>query len=237
MQKVSMELFRVHKYFKVKFCIFVNDDTTGNDFNQSVRKFNYGGNDYLTITPFPFITIDITTKDDKKEEWNSNRTFNMNRRDLFNMCCKLRSMLQTMTTVKELFAYDYNGNLYVNENLAMKYKEVFVSSNKTILMQHCVVNETEQEHENFYEGMFLSINSMDYFSFLTFEEMRFLLHELERIDMSSLSMQLINTYYLMKEMESKQIEKKLPVAEKEEEEIIDKKSRIEIEEPHTIPDI
>lgn len=236
MYKTSIELFRVHSSFKVKFCLIIKGDSPDN-YNKLINKFNYLGNDYLRITPFPFITIDITSKMDKNEEWNSNRTFNLNRRELYLFICKLNQLYSRFTSIKELFYYDVNDQLQINKELAYKYREYVVCGNKTILMQACVV-ENENNHD-FYEGIFLSVNSMDYFSYLTYGDIGYLLYELKRIDMSSLTIQVINTYYLTQELESKEIKKtvKAPVTEETEDEIVDIKKKVHIDEPNTIPEI
>ena len=74
MQKATIELFKVHKSFTVKFSLVTKDDNT-DSFKKLVNKFNYGGNEYIKITPHPFVTIDITTKADKKEGGTAERTF------------------------------------------------------------------------------------------------------------------------------------------------------------------
>lgn len=235
MKKVSIELFRVHTYFKVKFNLVVEGDTP-NKYNQLINKFTMYGNEYIKITPFPFLTIDITSKLDKNEEWNSNTSFNLNRRDLFNFIFKLNRLYNVFTKEENLFYYDENDKLKVNKVLSEKYKEVLVCGNKTILIQACVVENTENNTS--YEGVFLSVNSMDYFSYLTYDEIAFLIYELKRVDLSSLTLQLINSSLLNEDKESKEIKISKPdIIEKKEEEIIDTKSRIGIPKPNTLPDI
>ena len=93
-------------------------------------------------------------------------------------------------------------------------------------------------YSSYFEDSWLFETSQDYFTYLTYYEIGYLLYELKRIDMSSLTMQIINTVYLMQEMESKQIQKKTtPVLEVPEQEIIDRKPRIRIEEENVIPEI
>ena len=96
--------------------------------------------------------------------------------------------------------------------------------------------ENDEDHMS-YEGVFMSINTIDNFTYLTYSELGYLAYELSKIDIDSLTLQMINTVYLMKEMESKEIIKKQPVVEIPDNEIIDVKPRVIIEEPNTIPDI
>lgn len=233
MYKASIELFKVHSSCKVKFSLVIKDDKE-DQYNQLISKFNFSGNDYIKITPYPFITIDITSKMDKNEMWSSNRSFNLNRRELYNFIGRLNQLYSRFISEKSLFYYDDNQTLCVNKELSEKYKEYVVCGNKTILLQTCVV---ELDNHDLYEGIFLSINSIDYFTYLTYSDIGYLLYELKRISMSDLTMQVINTIYLTEEMEKKQLQKKAPVSEVVVQEIIDTKPRIRIEDETVIPEI
>lgn len=234
MKKVTLELFRVHSSFKVKFSLVVKGDKT--DQYQLINKFTMAGNEYVRITPFPFITIDITSKMERNEEWNSNRTFNMNRRDLFNFIQRLSRIYSIFTKEENLFYYNEKNKLTVNKLLSEKYKEILVCGNKTILIQSCVVEN--EENSNLYEGVFLCVNSIDYFTYLTYSELEFLIYELRRIDVSSLTLQLINSSLLTEEFDKKELRISRPdIIEKKEDEIIDEKTRIGIPAPSTIPKI
>lgn len=235
MQKATIELFKVHKNFKVKFSLITKDDDP-NSFQKLLNKFNYKGNEYIKITPHPFITIDITTKEDKKDGWNSNQSFNMNRKELFSFIMKLKNLVRNFISHKSLFYYDQNGLLMVNQQEANNIKETIIAGNKRILMQPCVVDNEEDKQR--YEGMFLFINSIDYYSYLTYFEMQYLIQELDRIDINALTLNLINTVIMNEHVEAKELEIKKPViTEQSEEMIIDTKPYIKIEEPNTIPEI
>ena len=238
MKKITIELFRVHNSFKVKFSLVISDvSQQANKYNTPlIGKYNISGNEYIKITPHPFLTIDITSKMDKGEGWNSNMAFNMNRRDTFVFIQRLSRLYSIFTKVNDLFYYE-DGKLKVDPILSEKHKEVFVCGNKTILAQACVVRN-EEDHDITYEGIFLSVNSIDYFSYLTYSELEFLLYELKKIDMSSLTLQLINSALLVDNKEVKQQKLNVPdVVEKPVEEIKDEKKRIGIPDPNTIPDI
>ena len=232
MFKSSIELFKVHKSFKVKYSLIVEEDKSSK-FPNMINKFSMLGNEYLKIIPHPFITIDIQSRADKNEGWNSNLSFNMNRKELYFISIRLKKIYNAFQ-VKDLF-YSTNGKLEVNKERAYELREVFVCGGKTIWIQACVV-ENDEDHMS-YEGVFMSINTIDNFTYLTYSELGYLAYELSKIDIDSLTLQMINTVYLMKEMESKEIIKKQPVVEIPDNEIIDVKPRVIIEEPNTIPDI
>lgn len=189
----------------------------------------------MKITPYPFITIDIRSNIDKKDEWNTNLFFNMNRRELYTMIQRLNRLHNNFIKEKELFYYNRDGKLEVNKDKAYEIREVVVCGNKTIWIQACVIEN--EEDKQLYEGIFLSINSVDYFTYITYDELGYLIYELAHINMSALTMDVINTVYLTEEMEKKELQKKPAILQPVEEELIDTKQRIRIEEPNTIPEI
>lgn len=237
MLKATIELFRVHKDCKVKFSVFINDenDIKTNTANQlTVNKFNYMGNDYLKITPYPFITVDISDKTERKDEWSSNTFFNANRRELYGLVKKLNKVYNSFISEKDLFYYD-NNRLMLNIQKAKQCSDYCICSSKIILIQPCVI-ESDENYEKQYEGVFLCINSLDYHTKLTFEELEFLIYELKKLDMSSLAIQLVNTVVMMSNKD-KRIIRSNPVPEIIEQEKIDIKPAIYKENKKEIPDI
>ena len=233
MIKATIELFKVTKTCSVKFSIIMNSEDQ--KYNQKIIVVD--GNEYFKFTPFPFVTIDISTKEDKNLGWNTNRIVNINRKELFFVCQKLRRFLSKYSLVKNLFYYDEDRNLLVNQQEAFNAREGVICGQKTLVFQPCVV-ENEEDHQ-LYEGSFMFINSMDFFTYFTYSELEYLLYELQKIDFNTLSLELISAVSILHEMEKKEIQKKKtpPTTEEKEVEINDKKVRILIEEPHEIPDI
>ena len=240
MEKISIDLFKVHESFKVKFNVVIRSDLQTN-LNKTntyiINKFTYNGNKYTNLTPHPFLTIDITSKMDKNEGWSANNSVNLTRRDCFNFVQRMTRLYTKFTKITDLFYYDNNDILVVNKELSEMHKEVFVCGNKTILLQACVVDDSKSKLK--YEGIFLSINSIDYFSYLTYSEMEFLIYELRKVDFNSLTMQLINTHMISDSIESEKLKlpEKPPLVENKSEEIIDNKTRIGLPKPNTIPEI
>lgn len=236
MTKATIELFKVTKTCSIKFSLIL--DNKDQKYNQKIiSRFVMDGNEYFKFTPFPFLTIDISTREDKNLGWNTNRIVNINRKELFFVCQKLKRFLSSFSSVKNLFYYDEYKNLLVNKQEAMRVREIVVCGQKTLMFQPCVV-ENEEDHQ-LYEGAFMFINTMDFYTYFTYTELEYLLYELQKIDFNSLSMQLISAVFIFSETEKKEIEKKKspPVTEEKEIEINDKKVSIMIEEPHEIPDI
>ena len=248
MYKVSTELLRISRALKVKFSLIVKNDEVQprSNFNKEViNKFTFNGNDYLNITSFPYITIDISKKND---EFSSNLSFNLNRRDLYLFIVHMNVLLKRFIEKEELFYYEetYEGRrLKVNKEIANSIKEIVVCGGKTILIQPCVVSINDGKRINDYEGVILSINDLSYYTYLTYADLKYLIYELNKIDMTALSLDLINTALLYEKVESHNITKEIQKEHgssavynvEEEEKLPERKTRTPIKDPDTIPKI
>lgn len=235
MYKASIELGKINKSFKLKFGLIIDSETDKKSYSKLVSKFNYAGNDYLRVNPRPFITIDISSKND--EAWSTNQMVNLNKISLFSFIRALSSLIKEFKSVTDLFYYQNDKLTLNNQYLRQTTKDV-IASNKHIRMQPCVVPDDEVQNK-FYEGCVLCINTYDNFCYLTYSEMEYLLYELTHIDINQLSLQLLNTVTLFKNMESEVLPTKTISKSTDDELINNEGSRpyVKIEEPSTIPDI
>lgn len=239
MYKGSIEIATINKSCKVRFSIIYSDDTPANKFKTAplLSKFKFNGNTYLKIKPHPFVTIDISSYMDKLDGWNTNQSFNLNTKDLFAMIQRLKQLHLSFTEERNLFYYDNENKLKVEPNLADKHKEIYTCSNgKRIWLQPCVVQNEEDGVD--YEGVFLSINSVDYFSYLTYSELEFLIYVLSSINMTELSLQMIMMAKLTEDVKVEKIEMKSIEEVPQEQEIVDvKPSFFGKKQTPTIPEI
>lgn len=234
MYKASIELCKIGS-IKLKFGLIIHGDTDAKYNTKLLSKFNYLGSDYIRLNPKPFITIDISSKD---EIWTANSMVNLGKISLYSFIKALSAMVKEYKEIKDLYYYQ-NGKLVLNHTKATEiYKDIVANNNKRIRLIPTVVPD-DNNSEKFYEGCILCINSYDNFAYISYSEMEYLLYELTHIDMNSLSLQLINTVTLFSNMESEQLSKK---PETVTEEILDSNDDMEsgtrpIPEGNTIPDI
>lgn len=228
MYKASIEIGRVNKMMKIKFGIVIkSDEETKFKATKLISKFNYGGNDYLRLNPNPYVILDITSYMDKGEGWSSSRTVTLNRYYLFRFLQGLKRIIIDFQNHKNLFYYQ-NNELVVDNSVADEITiSIPTAGSKTIMMKPCVVPDEESSTGNVYEGCIFYINNMENFAYLTYTEMEYLLYELSKIDMSSLSLQLIT---IVKQFENQESEKLMAPASSQE--AVD--SEIEISTPSSV---
>lgn len=227
MTKVSIEILRVSKGIKLKLALIVKDDETpSNQKGQGkkkplIDKFEIRGNEYIQITPYPFVTLDIASKKlNKSDGFNPNGYVNMNRRDLYIFTLASERLLRRFREEKALFYYNKENELSLDNQSAMKVQETFICGGKTLLLRPCIVEDSE--FNKVFEGVVICINTMDNFGTMTASEFEYLVYELRQLDITSISIQLINMYKLMEYEQGKHLEvEESIVMETKDEEIAD----------------
>ena len=192
MYKAIVELGRINRSMRLKFGLILKDDPQ-NIYKQkkTVDKFTYSGNEYLSVNPSSFLTIDISASDDKNSAWNTNNSVNFTKDKLFILGNSLKRIISKFNE-PDLF-YIKDKHLYVNKELSDKYEQVVNTYSKKVMIKHVVVLDDNDPNVQ-YEGVVFMINSPDYFCCLTYDELTYLYHEITKIDLSLLSMEVINLY-------------------------------------------
>jgi hypothetical protein len=235
MYKANLELFTVKSNFNVKFCLILKgDDNEKDKFGKLVNKFAIAGNEYLNIMPFPFILFDISSKKERNENgYSAYDSISLNKKNLFFVIKKIEKLLKDFTT-PDLFYYDEKGELKVNPELVEKFRVIHKTNSKTMVIQPAVVYDEKDDVS--YEGCILAINSFDHSTEITYAELQFLHHELTKIDMTDLSMQILSLSSLIEKIKLSNIDIPKLVEETIEAELVDIKKTIGIEDKKEIPD-
>lgn len=240
--KVTVELFKVHSSFKVSFSVFLDyldEKDPTNKFQPLVSKFVLEGNEYIKIVPHSFLTVDITSKMDKKEGvFNKNTYFTLGKMEIFYFINGITKLINIFSDKSiPLYSRDEEEILHVNPELANEYTlNLRAQSSKIIRIIPAVVEQDLIQ----YEGVCLYINSIDNFVYLTISELCYFLYELKKVDLVTLSLNSIITYHLLDERYLNKVElpKRPPVREEVKQEVIDVKPRIgAIQNTPTIPNI
>lgn len=213
MYKVNMELGKINRTMRVSFNLVIQGDNLVKQYANTqdtrvISNFTVGGSEYLKLAPYPYIKIDISDSLHRQETWNSNLSVNLNNRALFSFLKSLKNMIDRFK-IQNLF-YTQSGKLYVNNKVAGNCQEVIRLPNKAVRLVHTVVPD-EENKENEYEGIVLMINSIDYYSYLTYDELCYLYFLLSKIHLDELSIQAINTYILQMIQNSVAPDKAKPV--------------------------
>lgn len=247
MYKASIELGRVHKTMKLSFNLIIDGDSLeeikqpyARNMEPLYKRFHFNGNDYFRVHPRPFITIDISDRKEKRKEgWNPGYSVALNQRALFALKTRLRKIIHVFHTERNLFYYNERGELTVHQKLAHDSR-IFVPTNqKVILIQPCVVQDDERP-DTVYEGVFFAINRMEYYTYLTFEELEYFYDMVSSINMIELSMHLLELARLHQDDSTIENEEKNPATveweEFREDDVLNQPT-VYKKEPPTIPDI
>ena len=193
MYRATIEITKINSMMKIKFGIIISSDEDkkylGNQSNKLISKFNDNGNDYLRINPHPFIVIDISSMN-KNEGWNANMSVSLNRMGQYKFVQSLKKFIRDFSNYKNLFYYE-NNKLIVNQSVVNEVSMNISTNSKIIRLQPCVVPD-EENQELVYEGAILFINNMQNYAYLTYDELNYLLWEIERIDMTVLSLEILD---------------------------------------------
>ena len=205
MYKATVELCRVHASLSLKLGVILEEDEIQKIRNRNINwgneevihKFAYRGNSYIRINPRPFLTIDITDKRSKKTDgYDPNYQLSFGQKGVFILKLRLRKLIAAYQSEKDLYYKYKTGELMVDRELAQAHREIaMVTTTKCIILEPCVVQD-ENEKDLFYEGCIMAFNKIDYFTYLTYEEMLYLLDTLNNLDMSSMALQLIDSEIL-----------------------------------------
>ena len=196
MYKIIHELGSVNKTMKLKFNLMIQNEkqvkqAVNRQDTQTINSFMIGGTEYLKLSPYPYITIDISKSTDRGDAWNANLSVNLNSIGLFIMQKKLKHILNGFQ-VKSLF-YKQDGKLYVNPNIANRMVEYIRLLNKVVKVSYGVVKD-EENQEIEYEGVIFMINTSDNYCLLTYDELEYLFYILSKIDLNIMALQAINIY-------------------------------------------
>ena len=236
MFKSSMILTQINPSFTVKFSIVIENDNPEKFVgNKLVNKFKYGDNEYLKITPKPYIELDVSNKKRKDEGYSPNNVFKFNPKELIVFIRLLASFIKSFKDNKDLYYYDDNHYLYINKPLSDKLVLSMCGTGKRLEMKPVIV-PGEKEYEQ-YEGAILFINTQEHYTYIRYDDLEYLYYLLRQVNMFELSLQMLTVTKLLENEEEKDIPIPPIVREIEEENVNDNKPYVKIEEPDTIPDI
>lgn len=184
--KLSCELCNINRFLKLKAVVIYRDNLD----RTKVYRTHLNGNDYLTIKQYPYITMEIINDLEKKETWSYSKTMNLNRFDMYKFMQSANEVAEAFTSEKNLYGYDKYNHLCVNKDLAnRKSVTIPLSFNRSIWITPIVIRSEETKVE--MEGVAMCFDKVTNYVTLSYDEFKFLLYYLDKIDLESLSLQLI----------------------------------------------
>ena len=197
MYRMSMTLFSIQKSLRCKVCMnLLDDNPLKKEYNQNniISTFAFNGNRYINVTPKPYLRIEPYKRE---SEYSVNDSFTLNRRSLFSMISHLKKLLKAFITNEDLFykvnTYNETAKLIVNQDKIEDAREyVRCSDNKLLCLEPVVIYD---ENGQAYEGVIMYVNVLDKAFQLTYEESRYLLYELEKVNLQDLSLLMMTLYF------------------------------------------
>lgn len=198
MYKISLELGRVGN-LKVTFGLIVKDSPEAvarmmyRKHSDLIDRFNYGGSEFLRFTPNPFISMRIMRNDENNTEKDLKDSISMNRMMTFEFVKKSEKVIEAFK-IPDIF-YTENKITKINSEVAAQHVQTVISmidKSKAIQIYHAVVDDSVTG--NPYEGVSMSFYSVDHTVQLTYMEFEYLVHLIKSLDMTLMSMVLINSY-------------------------------------------
>ena len=234
MYKAIYEYQKIAKSMRLKLSLTLKYDKTSNNVfnNKLVDKFKIEGNDYLKLTPYPLLVIDISDKR-SDSDWSPNDSVSLNQYGIFIVKRALKKMLENMKT-EDLFVY-MDESLVLNKSIAEDAIEKFVVSNKHVMLSPVVVTDDNEE----YEGISFMINSYSNYALLTYEEAEFLYDILCNTNLGVLAIELMNISMNLKTQHTREIKiEKKPITEDDNESDVNQASNFNnTKQESAIPDI
>ena len=242
MFKMTLDIGKIGD-IKIKFHLIMESDPESqgqfNKYNKQwkmINDYRKYGNRNVIFSPRPYVTLDINDTVGNTESWSNATSIVLNRIALFQMIHKLEKFIKSFE-IKDIF-YFQNKKLHVDVNLAKSEAQTIIMPQKRLFIMHCVVPDKQNE-EIEYEGGNFMFNTIDNFCLLTYDEILALKYELAKIDMSTLSLQLINIYLMekLKSSDTEMIEETKPSGILYEKKDDDNTALPPLPESKTIPDI
>lgn len=186
MYKLSTDLCYVNRCLRLRVCVIYKDKLN----KEKISKTNFNGNDYLTIKTYPYLSLEISNETERKETWNYQKTINLDRFGMFKFVDSTKPLIESFTKEKGLFFYDMNKRLHVNKELANKNSiTISLSFSRSIWLSPIVVRDRDSNIE--MEGIVMCFDSIANYVTLTYDEFRFLVDYVEKLDLESIGLQLI----------------------------------------------
>ena len=221
---------------RLKFGLILSDNEIPNQkfSNKIINVFNISGNEYIKISPHPFITLDISSSFDKNEDWSNNKSITLNNVNKMKFENSLINVIKSFQ-VKNMFYYDNNHKLMCDNNISKKNMVKIVIGNKTCVFK-CLAVPDENNKEISYEGVMMMVNSVDNFCYLSFEEINVLLYNLKNINMYSMAISLMGLVQNNTDLFPEKIETSNEVISEEIEELPEPNRVPPINNTNNIPD-
>lgn len=150
---------------------------------------NQNGNNIThTYTPRACISIQLNDQGKMKDTNYNDRWIMLDGKSIFRLKEAFQKFYEGFQ-IPELYFYD-NDVLKLNQELSKEKTVEVLTSNKTLKISYAIIKGEESGSSDF-EGIVIFINNYSIYFTLTYFELGYMISELEKIDLTTLSLQMI----------------------------------------------
>lgn len=193
MHKLTLLLQRINASVTLKFSVTIRPQSPDNR-PGTISTFNFNGNDYTNIRPYPYVIIDLGNElKERNGVFNTNSSIALDHLHMYWFLKRCKKLMRDFVEEKQLFVYQGN-HLLLNQELSEKCEIILPCEfSKTIRVKPVVVKDYQQHIE--CEGVMIMVNDVANFATLTIEEFEYMLYTMSKLDFHGLSTNLISIYF------------------------------------------
>ena len=211
MYKLTYNLMKIDDRINIDVSMYIQDDEqlamsnlvdAAKEKAKTYRVYAKGMDKYVGFNPRPFIEFKIDPK--QKDVLDPNKYIKCNRYDIFKLTKAFDIILVNFKTVKELFYYDANKKLHLNDELKDKASLIVPLKEKTLKIVPSLIEDTVSGSQ--HEGITIFINTNNSYCFLTYTELEYMNHVLKSVDIDTITSML----YLIEDQKNKRQNNTIP---------------------------
>ncbi len=204
MYKLTYNLMKIDDRINIDVSMYIQNDEqlatsklmdAAKEKAKTYRVYAKGMDKYISFNTRAFIEIKIDPW--QKDINDPNKYIKCNRYDIFRLTKAFDIILVNFKSVKDLFFYDTNKKLHLNDDLKDKASLIVPLKEKTLKIVPSLIEDTVSGSQ--HEGVTIFVNTNNSYCFLTYTELEYMNHVLKSVDIDTIT----STLYLIEEQRVK----------------------------------
>lgn len=192
MYKLTYPLFKLDDRLEVDVAMYIQDEEqlrlsmlvdNAKEKAKTYNRYAKGMDKYIRFNSRAFIELKMDIN--QKDVFDKNKYVKCNKYDLFILIKYLERVAYTFKNTKDLFYYDDNKVLHLNEERKNAATVVIPLKERTLKVEPSLIVDTVSNKQ--HEGITIYVNTANSYCFITYSELEFLLYELKKVDIDSIA--------------------------------------------------